>query len=187
MTDRRPSKQLPTPKAHPDDSSPGQDGGQDGILGPQHGQRDVCDWGFRAIVVLVALIAVWLLWMPWSAEITRITMRRFQLQTESFLLWAVQFPIPAMYNFANEAEIDSYPPGLVDPIFAESESRYLNHFPVRCITFADGRYHYLHEGRDRWITVETRYRGRRLESRFHAHVNPEGRVELNRLVSETSK
>jgi hypothetical protein len=170
---------VPGPEAHPDDSVSG--------IEPPRRQSGSRDWGFGIIVVLAALIAVWLLWMPWSAEITRITMRRFQLQTESFLAWAVQFPIPAMYNFANEAEIDAYPPGLVDPLFAESETRYLNHFPVRCITFADGRYHYLHEGRDRWITVETRYRGRSLESRFHAHVNPDGRVELNRLSSERSK
>jgi hypothetical protein len=176
---RRPSNQVPNLDARLDDLA--------SSLEPQRAQGEARDWGFRAIVVLVALIAVWLLWMPWSVEITRITMRRFQLQTNSFLMWAVQFPIPAMYNFANEAEIDPYPPGLVDPIFAESETRYLNHFPVRCITFGDGRYHYLQEGRDRWITVETRYRGRRLESRFHAHVNPDGRVELIRLSSETSK
>ncbi len=77
--------------------------------------------------------------MPWVRSVSMTTMRRFHLQTSSFIAWAIQFPIPAMYNFSNRAEIDRYPPGLVDPLLAETEKRYLNHFPVRCLTFADGR------------------------------------------------
>ena len=109
------------------------------------------------------------------------TMRRFHLQTSSFIAWAIQFPIPAMYNFSNRAEIDRYPPGLVDPLLAETEKRYLNHFPIRCLTFADGRARYLSEGQDRWITLISSYRGQKLESHYHVKVNPDGRFELIRL------
>lgn len=139
------------------------------------------DLGFLAIIGLLALIAVWLLLMPWVKEISWTSMRRFHLRTSSFVAWAAQFPIPAMYNFANRAEVDRYPPGLVDPLFDETEKRYLNHFPVRCITFADGRYRQLRDGNDCWITVDTSYRGRTLETRFHAKAKPEGGFELIRL------
>ena len=89
-----------------------------------------------------------------------------------------------MYNFANRVEVSSYPPGLVDPWLNEPERRYLNHFPVRCITFADGRFRYLRDNKDCWITVDTSYRGRHMESRFHVKSRPEGGADLIRLPSE---
>ena len=141
-------------------------------------QRDL---GFQAIIVLLAFIALWVLLMPWVSAIAWTSMRGFHVRTSSFIAWAVQFPIPAMYNFANRAEVDRYPPGLVDPLFDETEKRHLNHFPVRCITFADGRYNQLRQGQDRWITVDTSYRGHQLETRFHAKAKPDGGFELIRL------
>ena len=86
-----------------------------------------------------------------------------------------------MYNFANRAEVDIYPPGLVDPLLDETEKRHLNHFPVRCVTFADGRFRHFLENQDRWITVDTSYRGQKLETRFHAKAKPQGGFELIRL------
>jgi hypothetical protein len=146
------------------------------------------DIGYVGIIGLLCLIALWLLLMPWSKELSLTSMRRFHLRTTYFLTWAMQFPIPAMYNFANQAEVDSYPPGLVDPMLDDTEKRYLNHFPIRCITFADGRHKYFRDGNDRWITVETRYRGRELESRFHAKAKPGGGFDLIRLPEgESSK
>lgn len=144
------------------------------------------DLGFIGILLLVATIAVWLFWMPWSAEISRASMRRFHLQGESFLAWAVQFPIPAMYNFSNRAEITRYPPGLVDPLLDQTHTGYLNHFPIRCVTFADGRYRHLRDKNDRWVTVVSSYRGRHVESRFHVRSKAEGGFELLRLAKENA-
>jgi hypothetical protein len=132
-------------------------------------------------VTLLAAVALWLLLMPWSPGIIQAGMQRFHLRTGSFLAWAFQFPIPAMYNFANRYQVDRYPPGLVDPLFEEPEMRYINHFPVRCVTFADGRFFHLRQGEDRWITVETSYRGRTLTTRFHAKPNSDGGFQLVRL------
>lgn len=92
-----------------------------------------------------------------------------------------------MYNFANRYQVDRYPPGLVDPLLEESEYRYLNHFPVRCITFADGRYRNLREGNDLWITVETSYRGQTLETRLHIKQKQESGFEMIRLPDTGSK
>ena len=125
------------------------------------------DVGFIAIMILVAAVVVWLLLTPLMPEVSLATMRRFHLGSGSFVRWAVQFPIPAMYNFANTYEVQELPPDLVDPIVLETKALYLNHFTARVVTFADGRYYHLHDGKDRWFTLTTDYRGRHVQSRWH--------------------
>lgn len=125
------------------------------------------DVGFRSIVALVAIVVIWLLLTPLVPSIARASMQRFHLRGESFWVWAVQFPIPTMYNFANRYQISELPPDLVDPVLIESDKRYINHFPTRVVTFFNTRYRYLNAGTDRWLTIETTYRGQRIESQFH--------------------
>lgn len=144
------------------------------------------DLGFVAIIMLIACVALWLLLMPWVKSISWTAMERFHLRSSSFPTWVAQFPIPSMYNFANRCKVDRYPPGLIDPLLDESESRYLNHFPTRCITFADGRYRYLRDGNDLWITVETSYRGQTLETRLHIKRKQEAGFEMIRLPDTDS-
>lgn len=141
------------------------------------------DLGFIGIIALVIGVAIWLLLMPLVPAIASVTLHRFHLRTDSFAGWAIQAPIPSMYNFANRFEVRDFPPGMVDPIFFEgAEKRYINHFPVRRLTFADARYYLLRQGQDRWLTVDSTYRGQTLESRFHARHIGEGRFELIRLA-----
>ncbi len=142
------------------------------------------DYGFRAIVTLVVLIAIWLLLMPWVPAIASATLHRFHLRTSWFALWAIQQPIPSMYNFANRYEVREIPPGLLDPIIDTSEKRYINHFPVRVLTFANTRYRYLHDGRDRWVTVDSTYRGQSIESRYHARPRSGGGFDMVLLPAE---
>ena len=126
------------------------------------------DIGFIAIVVLVAAVATWLIMTPLSHAVASASMHRFHLRSRSFAAWAVQFPIPTMYNFANRYEVREIPWGLMDPLADQSERRYLNHFPARVVTFVDTRYRYLHPGTDRWFAIDTSYRGQRIETRMHA-------------------
>src|SRR6056297_2166418 len=139
------------------------------------------DPGFIAIIALVAVNAVWLLLMPWVPAIASATLYRFHLRTSSFAAWAIQFPIPAMYNFANRAAVSEYPPGLVDPILSEAPSRCVNHFPTRVVTFGNARYQHLHQGRDRWFTLQSSYRGQTLETRLHLKPIADGGFEVVRL------
>lgn len=126
------------------------------------------DFGFIAIVVLVGVIVAWLILTPLVPSVASATLHRFHLRSGSFVAWAIQFPIPTMYNFANRYEVRKLPPGLVDPILEKSEKRYLNHFPSRVATFFNTRQRHLHDGQDRWITIESAYRGQLVETRFHA-------------------
>ena len=143
------------------------------------------DFGFIAIMVLVGAVVVWLLLTPLVPEVSMATMRRFHLGSGSFTRWAAQFPIPAMYNFANQYEMRSVPPDLVDIILEPDEQGHLNHFPARMVTFADARYHFLRQGKDRWFMFRSDYRGRHLESRWHLK-RVGNRFELHRLDAQES-
>ena len=128
------------------------------------------DYGFIAILSLIAGITIWLLLMPVIPAIVSATMHRFHLRSGSFARFAAQFPIPAMYNFANRSDVKDVPPGFVDPFFGslepEDSFRYLNHFPARDATFSVGRYQNLRDGRDHWFTLESHYRGQELRTQF---------------------
>ncbi len=148
------------------------------------------DYGFIAIVILVAITTVWLLLMPWVTAIASATLNRFHLRSSSFVTWAIQFPIPSMYNFANRFRVTDVPPGLIDPILEnpladDLANRYINHFPSRVFTFADLRHLYLKDGRDRWLTIQSSYRGQQVETRMHAKPDGEGGFVLLRIPDQS--
>ena len=152
---------------------------------PQHARPDA---GFVLVMALVVVTASWILVTPWVPSIARATMNRFHLRTESFALWAAQQPIPAMYNFANRYEVRQWPAGLTESLHLDQatslgtvESRYINHFPMRTMTFANTRYRFLKAGEDRWLTITSTYRGQELETRYHVKPNGSGGYELIRL------
>jgi hypothetical protein len=147
----------------------------------QETSRDV---GFLAICLLVIITAVWLLLMPWVPSIARATINRFHLTSSSFAVWAIQFPIPTMYNFANRFEVREFPEGMLDPVIETSQHRYVNHFPSRKITFANTRYRYLNEHLDRWFNIDSSYRGQTIETRFHLKPIETGGFEVIRLSTE---
>ena len=140
---------------------------------------------------LLGGIALWVLAMPWMPPVAAVTMRRFHLSSDSFWGFAVQQPIPAMYNFANRVEVRELDPQddllrLIDPVLGlplvQSDAQpvaagpvglppgvigreTINHFPLRLVTFADGQFKYLRGG-TRWIAATSDYRGRRLTTRW---------------------
>lgn len=148
---------------------------------PQQRSRDPL---YVVILLGVCVVSVWLLLMPFYPTIARATLKRFHLQTDSFALWAIQAPIPAMYNFGNHYEIRDLPEDLITPVLDSTRPRYINHFPTRVLTFANGRYSLLHPGQDRWLTFWSSYRGQTLETKVHAKPVGEGRFEWVRESSE---
>ena len=138
---------------------------------------------FIAILIGVCGVAIWLLLMPFYPAIARITMKRFHLETDSFAVWSAQAPIPTMYNFSNQYEIRDLPEGLITPVLDSTRPRYINHFPTRVLTFANGRYSLLNPGQDRWVTMWSSYRGQTLETKVHAKPVGDGRFEWVRQSS----
>ncbi|MEP3931004.1 hypothetical protein [Rhodopirellula bahusiensis] len=159
------------------------------------------DWGYRILLTVAAIVAAWLLLMPICPPIVQSTMQRFHLRTPSFAWWAIQTPIPAMYNFKNTTEVRDLPPegelaGLVDPLWLSPleedtsglgglATRTINHYPVREFTFANGRVRYLQEDDPRWLVVESHYRGESMQSTYELTRDDAGVWQMV-LAEETS-
>ncbi len=150
------------------------------------------DYAFIAIVALVLLNAAWLLLMPVVPAIASTTLHRFHLRSRSFPLWAIQQPIPAMYNFGNRFEVRKVPPdfispGFLEPIIDTNRKRYINHFPTRIFTFANTRYRYLADGQDRWLIIDSTYRGQSIETTIHAKPREDGGYDMIFLPTKDGK
>jgi hypothetical protein len=136
------------------------------------------DLGYSLILGLVALVTCWLLALPFSTFVQRTSLNRFHFQTRSFASWAIQQPIPAMYNFYNRYEADQVSRG--NSVIPASQGT-LNHFPLRIVTFGDNRAFILWPESPRTIDIHTSYRGQSLHTRWKASPTTDGGF---RIVSE---
>ena len=135
--------------------------------------RSVWETGDFPAAVLFGLILItsgWLVLLPFNRSIQQTSLKRFHLATPNYLAWAIQQPIPAMYNFENQYWLSNKP--LMDDQFDLSpkefqtgegeekiESSYANHFPARIVTFGDGRFTHLRETKStRYLSLQSRYR-----------------------------
>lgn len=153
---------------------------------------------------LIAAYAVWVLLMPWVPSVATASMRRFHLTSGSFAAWAIQQPIPAMYNFANSYEVRQWPreaaagllgdPLLDDPLFGSPlgdlrdfgkiHSDHINHFPARVATFSSHRIHCCEPNQDRWLVTVSTYRGQRVETLTHLKAMGDGQFTVTRTNVE---
>ena len=137
------------------------------------------DYGFLGIVTLVAVVAVWLLLLPVVPAIQIATMKRFHLATGSFAGWAIQQPIPSMYNFANRLEAHLPPREPPEaPLW-----NYTNHFPPRLFTCGYERRNVLRLNKELWLTAESSYRGQQVSTTFNL-VPQAGGFQVRRVAVE---
>ncbi len=103
------------------------------------------DWLAVSLSGVLLLIGGWLLALPFCPPVQRATIDRFHLVTPSFGWWAAQQAIPSMYNLENRYWIAPVPPadGKLQLTPAVDPTGYLNHYPVRVVTFADSRARWL--------------------------------------------
>ncbi len=152
-----------------------------------------------AIYSLITACALWVLLMPWVPSVAESSMRRFHLTHPSFGAWAIQQPIPAMYNFANTYEIRQWPPHvagslLVDqildlaegetPDFGKLHSDHINHFPARVATFSSQRIHCCGPNQDRWLVTTSTYRGQRVKTLTELKALGDGQFNVTRTDIE---
>ncbi|QDT11117.1 hypothetical protein [Planctomycetes bacterium K23_9] len=135
------------------------------------------DVGFVAIVFLVIAISTWLLLMPAVPAIAQTTINRFHFRTASFSQWAIQQPIPAMYNLANRFQVTQRSADGSDQVLA---SGMVNHFPARKITFANGRYRNLKTRCACDLQVTSSYRGLQQRTQFHIEPQSDGGFVMSR-------
>ena len=131
--------------------------------------RDLISLGFLGL--LLAIIS-WLVLHLTTTAVPSCTLNRFHLQTNSFLGWSLQQIVPSMYSFENSYEFraDQEVPAVVT---AFAKTRQLNHFPLRVVTFFDGRYALFHSGNGGDLVVTSRYRNLEISSQWNvvAHDN----------------
>ena len=167
------------------------------------------DWGFRSILFVSGCVGLWLLMTPWVPAVSQSLMNRFHLRTASFAVWAIQQPIPSMYNLRNTTEVRDLPldvahSGLIDPLLLDPlfglptvetnpskpigivGGRTINHFPTREITFANSRYNYLGKLQNpsqsnRWFIFESTYRGQKLNSVYELSVADDSTWRMKRV------
>ncbi len=159
------------------------------------------DYGLGVIVAIVAAVTVWLAATPLVPEVAQATLARFHLRTDSFWGWAIQQPVPAMYNFANRYRVDGTEeaghgkadhgrpehrgPDATSPSGvsgAPIESGFVNHFPTRLFSFANARLRLLRDGEPRRFEFVSTYRGETIESRYLVTPGADGEW---RVVLET--
>lgn len=138
---------------------------------------------------MIGVIVMWLLLMPIMPTIARWTMQRFHLTSGSFMAFAVQQPIPSMYNFDNVVEVippDEDETGDIDTgaFPGYEEPRRYNHYPARVMTFADTRFAYLRWRKERTYVLVSRYRGRSLQSVYRIEPAEGKPLQVRRLASD---
>jgi hypothetical protein len=137
---------------------------------------ETSDHGYRLILAGVCLVATWLLAMPLSRVVQQTTLNRYHLQTGSFIAWAVQAPVPAMYNFHNRYRVEA--PSQQPPPDSAPLTGALNHFPIRLYTFGETRRFMLRDRARHMLTAESHYRGLSLTTRWQVVVTEDGAFEL---------
>lgn len=142
-----------------------------------------------SMITLVVGVSVWILAMPVCRPIQSATLGRFHLCTPTYMAWAAQQPIPSMYNFENRYWLfaGSAPEdgSEVARRIAEDqwlESRVVNHFPGRLLTFGDGRYRLLGKGESCHLVLRSCYRGNQLATVWSASASPRGGFDLSRTA-----
>lgn len=140
------------------------------------------DFGFIGILTLIVVVAGWLLSMPFCDFVQRSTINRFHFQTRAFGLWAIQQPIPAMYNLYNRFEIRPSPWKRDKEKLPQDsvwEKGTANHFPLRLFTFGDKRAIFLRPDEPRQIDIWSSYRGQELHTRWSATPSEKGGFDLS--------
>ncbi len=156
-----------------------------------------------SLLLLVAILAAaaWNMALPVSEFVQESTLKRFHLATTSFSGWAIQQPIPSMYNFENRywssdqtlnvgelraIELSTRPGKQESEPQKENwvgvETHAINHFPARTFTFAFSRNN-LSNNPHRYIYLRSRYRGKELSSSFRTRPISENEIRLERLES----
>ncbi|MEZ6093585.1 MAG: hypothetical protein R3C03_05010 [Pirellulaceae bacterium] len=130
-------------------------------------KRDV--WG-ATLLGLCAAIGCWLIVLPFSSEVQRVTLRRVQFDSPSFANWSTLQIVPPMYGLENrywfEPQKFSNGVPVEQPLL---EAGYINHFPMRIITFFDNRERLLSQFDDSRIVVESRYQDEVFSSCWSIH------------------
>lgn len=145
------------------------------------------DFHSLGLLATIAVIAGWLIAMPFSRSVQHATINRFHLTSGSFAQWAIQQPIPPMYNLENQYWYSPRPltlEELTNPPPSGVKSGTVNHFPARMITCASGRLLMLENQRDCWFYLKSRYQQSERITTYRLESVPESNSLILQLAPE---
>lgn len=132
------------------------------------------------LMVLYVGIALKLIVPQWRDR----GLAQFHLTADSYLQWVLLQPVPAMYNYANEIWIGDGPrQGTAAHPRAKDAREYhtwLNHYPLRVVSFNWTRDVIVREQGYKYITVRSRYRGSSLETGYFLNIKT-GAIFMERI------
>lgn len=113
---------------------------------------------FAAVLVIAYFFVGLKLFVPVVQERG---IQQFHLTHSSFPEWMLLQPIPAMYNYANELWIGNRPYVEVDQERKQNATNhhytYINHYPLRIISFSWYRSKFLSDTNFDYITLKSTY------------------------------
>ena len=132
----------------------------------------------RLFLGLLAAIAAWMICLPFFEFAQRAALNRYQLQNRFYPAWAMQQIVPSIYNFENEYRFESANPRPDPELAAFTRTKRLNHFPLRIVTYFDGRYRLFHEGHGGILRVNSRFQDIELETDWQIDAQPDGSLRM---------
>ena len=141
------------------------------------------DWFALLLLAFVLAIVVWVASISFSAKTRELAIRRFQVASPNYLVWAAMAPIPSMYNFENRAQFSNVMHG-ESPFDEDHESWFsmqLNHFPARVVTFGEMAPMCFGDQRQGTFEMSTRFQATELISRWEIQQHPDGSMQIQRL------
>ncbi len=162
--------------------------------------RDLSSATFLALITLAAL---WIILLPLNQTVQKTFLARFHLSSSSFSIWAVQQPIPSMYNFENRVWISAVPitrseldrassdqknapprvsiPATLVMDLENIETEQVNHFPTRAFTFGKTRWILKQQAETRYYYLSSRYRDVEHNSAYRLSPISNRQFEVTRL------
>ena len=163
------------------------------------------DLASATLLALITLAAFWILLLPLNQTVQKTFLARFHLDSSSFSIWAVQQPIPSMYNFENRVWISAVPITQSDLNQASSdqknapprvstpatlvldleniETEQINHFPTRAFTFGKTRWILKQQSETRYYYLSSRYRDVEHNSAYRLSPISDRQFAVTRLES----
>ena len=126
--------------------------------------------GGIAFVALLAATYLWVLLTPIVPAVSEAGMKRFNLSSNSYAAWALQQPVPSMYNFSNEV---CFGPETLLPRLGMIQ---LNHYPPRAFTFLDREE--FDEALPIVLKGRSSYQGRHVEVKHRFEPAPSGGLRM---------
>ncbi len=140
--------------------------------------------GTCLFILIIFLLYIYISLKIFCPELRQQAISQFHLTSLSFGEWAIHQPVPSMYNFANEVWIGNRPKNFIQGIPAPEtfihHYTWINHYPLRVITFSWYRAMALKDKDYKYISLRSSYRNTFVETCYYLNIK-DGRIYMERV------